>query len=145
MFRLLLLALAVYAFTRLEGEAIMSVGYEWIVEGMAKAIKTFEGWYEGSRSFRNHNPGNLKFAGQPGAIGADETGHAIFDSDISGWEALKRQIRAAFTGASHVYSVNDTFYSFFSHYAEGNSRQYAEYVADQLGVDPNSTLGSLIS
>lgn len=120
------------------------MGLDTIVEIMAKAIKEFEGWFEGSRSYRNNNPGNLKFASQPGATGADDSGHAIFTSYQAGWDALKRQIRAAFTGVSHVYSVNDTFYSFFSKYAEGNSTQYAEFVAGRFGVSPNSKLGDLL-
>jgi hypothetical protein len=115
-----------------------------IVNKMAIAIKQFEGWYEGSRSYRNNNPGNLKFANQPGAIGADESGHAIFSSYQAGWSALLRQLRAAFLGTSRVYSPGDTLYSFFSKYAEANSVPYAEYVAAQMGVAPDQTLGSLI-
>lgn len=108
-----------------------------LIERMAEAIKTFEGWFVGSRSYRNNNPGNLKLAGQPGAIGQDEQGHAIFDTYDSGWAALIRQIEGAFYGTSHVYSPDDNLFSFFSKYAEGNSLQYAQYVAGQLGIDPN--------
>lgn len=120
-------------------------GLENILNAMAAAIKEFEGWYVGSRSYRNNNPGNLKYAGQPGATGADESGHAIFDSYASGWEALKNQLRIAFTGASRVYGPGDNFYDFFGKYAEGNAPQYAEFVAGKLGVSPFDTLGSLIS
>jgi hypothetical protein len=115
-----------------------------VVGRMAEAIKTFEGWFEGSRSQRNNNPGNLKFAGQPGAVGADDTGHAVFTDYDAGWEALKSQIRIAFLGTSRCYSPMDTLYSFFEKYAEENSRQYAEFVAGELGVDPNTTLGGLL-
>lgn len=128
----------------LAGGTVVS-GLETIVEAIALAIREFEGWYEGSRSWRNHNPGNLKFAGQPGAIGADESGHAIFNSDSNGWAALRQQIRAAFNGVSHVYSQADTFYSFFAKYAAGNAREYAEFVAAKLGVSPDTRLGDLLS
>jgi hypothetical protein len=118
------------------GGSIIMGGLDAVVEKMATAIKNFEGWAVGSRSYRNNNPGNLKFAGQAGAVGQDEQGHAIFSDYEAGWAALKRQIRLAFTGGSHVYTLADNLYDFFSKYAEGNSRQYAEYVAGQLGVDP---------
>jgi hypothetical protein len=115
-----------------------------VVERMAEAIKQFEGWAPGSRSFRNNNPGNIKYAGQKGTVGQDEQGHAIFDTYESGWNALIRQLRIAFLGTSHVYSPSDTLYSFFEKYAEGNSESYAEFVASALGVDPNTSLGALI-
>lgn len=115
-----------------------------VVNNMANAIKTFEGWWTGSRSYRNNNPGNLKFRNQPGAVGADETGHAIFDTFQSGWNALLRQLEVAFTGFSNIYSPDDTFYSFFSKYSEENSREYAEFVALKLNVDPNMKLKDLL-
>jgi hypothetical protein len=114
------------------------------IEAMARAIQEFEGWYEGSVSQRNNNPGNLKYAGQPGAIGEDQYGHAIFDSFTSGWNALIRQLQAAFYGTSQVYSPTDTLYEFFSKYAEGNSQAYAEFVAGELGVAPTYTLQQII-
>jgi hypothetical protein len=115
-----------------------------VIEAMARAIQEFEGWYEGSRSWRNNNPGNLKYAGQPGATGQDEQGHAIFDSFQSGWNALIRQLEAAFFGKSAVYSPADSLYSFFHKYAEGNSEEYARFVADYLHVTPETTLAELL-
>jgi hypothetical protein len=116
-----------------------------VIERMALAIREFEGWYEGSRSYRNNNPGNLKFAGQAGATGQDESGHAIFESYAAGWNALKRQLRAAFLGTSRVYSPSDSLYTFFGKYAEANSVSYAQYVAAKLGADPSAPLSNLIA
>jgi hypothetical protein len=122
-----------------------------IVDKMAAAIQEFEGWNPGSRSYRNNNPGNLRWfdsiASIPwaGATGLDDQNHVIFDSYDSGLAALKHQLSLAFMGESHVYSLSDTLYDFFGKYAEGNQAQYAEFVASQLNVDPNSTLGSLIA
>ena len=110
------------------------------VEAMAYAIKKFEGWKEGSISFRNNNPGNLKFANQYGTVGIDQYGHAIFDSYESGWQALLNQLKIAFNGTSKVYAPTDTLYQFFSKYAEGNSKEYAEYVASALSVSPETQL-----
>jgi hypothetical protein len=115
-----------------------------VIEKMAQAIKTFEGWTPGSRSYRNNNPGNLKYAGQAGATGQDDQGHAIFDSYASGWNALIRQLKLAFYGGSSVYSPSMSLYAFFQKYAEGNSLQYAEYVAGQIGASAEATLQSLL-
>lgn len=114
-----------------------------MIERMAMAIREFEGWYPGSRSWRNNNPGNLKFAGQAGAVATDDQGHAIFDSQASGWAALIHQLTLAFSGQSHVYGPGDTLYSFFGKYAEGNRVQYAEFVAARLGVAPDATLAQI--
>ena len=115
-----------------------------LLETMARAIQNFEGWYPGSRSYRNNNPGNLKLAGQAGATGADETGHAIFDSFASGWAALLSQLRIAFEGRSRVYTPADTLYTFFGKYAEANSISYARSVAAALGVAPGDTLAAIM-
>lgn len=107
---------------------------------MALAIMNFEGYYLGSVSQRNNNPGNLKNAGQPGVIGTDSQGHAVFDTFISGWNALINQLKLAFENRSNFYNSRMTLYQFFNRYAEANTTQYAEYVAGQLGVSPNDTL-----
>ncbi len=117
--------------------------YDLAIQKMAEAIKSFEGWYVGSRSYRNNNPGNLKFHNQAGAIGQDETGHAVFGTYESGWNALVNQLRLAFYGGSAVYSLSDTLYTFFSKYAEANSGPYARYVAGALGVSPDTALADL--
>jgi hypothetical protein len=114
-----------------------------VISKMANAIKEFEGWVPGSRSYRNNNPGNLKYAGQKGATGQDETGHAIFDTYQSGWNALMNQLKLAFSGTSLFYNPAMSLYEFFGKYAEGNSVQYAQYVAGKLGVSPDSKLSQL--
>lgn len=123
---------------------IVSAGLEAVIDTMAAAIQDFEGWYPGSRSYRNNNPGNLRnVSGLPGQIGMDETGHIVFASYTDGLNALKRQIRIVFTGQSHVYSPDDTINSFFSKYAEANQIPYAASVAAALGVSPNTKFSQL--
>ncbi|MFA5430384.1 MAG: hypothetical protein WC329_04425 [Candidatus Omnitrophota bacterium] len=130
----------------IKGEKAISAGVEAVIDAMSAAIQEFEGWYPGSRSFRNNNPGNLRnVQGLAGQIGLDETGHIIFNSYASGLAALKRQLRLVFTGGSHIYSPADSLASFFSKYAEGNQAQYAAYVAGRLGVDVNTTFQQLSS
>lgn len=111
-----------------------------VIAIMGAAIQAFEGWTEGSVSYRNNNPGNLKYAHQKGAIGIDPAGFAVFPTYADGWQALMAQLEAAFSGASHVYSPEDTLSEFFAKYTEGDSQSYANYVADRLGVSPGTRL-----
>jgi hypothetical protein len=132
-----------------KGKAILSGAAGAVIDAMAAAIQNFEGWYSGSRSYRNNNPGNLRWSNPDtipwaGAVGLDDADHVVFDSYESGLAALKHQLSLAFSNQSSVYSTSDTLYSFFQKYAEGNQGSYAESVAAALGVSPNSTLGSLL-
>lgn len=115
-----------------------------IISVMAAAIQKFEGYYPGSISYTNNNPGNLKYAGQPFAVGQDQFGHAIFDTYEHGWNALINQLEAIFQNKyPNLYNTDMTLYDLFSVYATGNSTQYAEFVASALGVDPNTQLKNL--
>ncbi len=57
----------------------------------ADAVVPTEG-HAGDLNYRNNNPGNLKYACQPGATGADENGFAIFPTWDAGMQALKNQL-----------------------------------------------------
>ena len=123
------------------------------VGAWAGAIATFEGFYiSGSRPARNHNPGDLKYAGQPGAIGQDSAGFAIFPDDATGFTALDNQLQA-YVNEFPDYSL----FQIMEHYlgqnvtasggqttSQGNSTTYAVAVAGALGVDPTTTLSDLV-
>jgi hypothetical protein len=113
------------------------------IQDMALAIMNFEGYYPGSLSVKNNNPGNLKYAGQSGAVGQDSQGHAIFNTFEDGWNALINQLKMAFYNTSKVYNSGMTLYQFFQRYAEGNQEAYARYVASQIGVPPDYTLDNI--
>lgn len=103
-------------------------------------IQSFEGYYEGSRSFRNCNPGNLKWRnGMELAIGQDKDNFAIFSCYKDGFLALKNKIYNACIGKSTVYRPEDTLLQFFKKYApsfDGNyPEKYAQYVAKKLNVE----------
>ena len=117
------------------------------LETWANAIFHFEGGGPLDRNVRNNNPGNLKFAGQPGATGADADGFAIFSSFDLGFAALIRQlqkyvnvfpslnftqIQAHYLGQSDYLTPKVT--------AQGNPFTYADAVAKALGVNPDATL-----
>lgn len=114
----------------------------------ALAIQSHEGYYKGSRSYRNKNPGNLKFCGQRLATGQDANNFAIFKTYEDGFMTLVNQLRYACIGKSAVYSPNDTLYSFFQKFApatdNNNPKIYAEVVAHNLMVDPNISIKKLI-
>ena len=106
------------------------------------AIQTKEGWFTGSRSWRNRNPGNLKYIGQKGSVGKDDKGFAIFTTYEEGLAALKNMILRAAQGKSIIYKSNMSLYEFFNLYApsadDNNPRQYAEQVAYKLNVKPDT-------
>ena len=93
----------------------------------ALAIQQFEGWYEGSRSFRNNNPGNLKYAGQTGSTGQDAGGFAVFPNYETGFAALERQIELSLLGYAG-YSAEMTLLEFFERYSpDGSARKLLRF------------------
>lgn len=120
------------------------------IPAWANTIAQFEGFNSpGSRPARNHNPGDLKFAGQVGALGADSGGFAIFPDDVTGFQALYRQLQKYVTDYP-----NDSILDITAHYlgqstptrnAQGDAFTYAAAVASGLGVDMGTTLAQLAS
>ncbi len=110
-----------------------------------QAIQEFEGYYPGSRSFRNCNPGNIKMSSytkELGAIGADKDNFAIFKIYEDGFNALKQFVKDA--GSDKLKLYHDcTIKSFFEVYSD-NSLAYANFVAKKLNVNINEKVGSLI-
>src|ERR1035437_6774712 len=82
-----------------------STATDGLVDAIAKEITHFEGWKvgkesngirkdtpnNGSRSWRNHNPGNLRI---PGSTMAG--GYTLFNTDQEGLDALNNDIKAKF-------------------------------------------------
>lgn len=114
----------------------------------AQSIATFEGFFSpGSRPARNHNPGDLKFAGQPGAVGKDPQNFAVFPNDSSGWQALYNQL-AHYATEFPGYSILQIMAHYLGQAAptadsQGNAYTYAGAVASALGVSVDTTLGEL--
>lgn len=108
------------------------------IQQFALAIQKHEGWFLNSRSQKNNNPGNLKFAGQRKATGKDNGGFAIFNSYEDGFAALLNQINIGLSGKSKLYYPEMTLIEFFSRYApssdNNNPTGYAEAVAIDMGI-----------
>ena len=108
------------------------------IQLIAEAIQIHEGWFppsaknpRGSVSYRNKNPGNLKFAGQREAIGRDERGFAIFPTVEAGQRALLNDINAKFTR-----NPNLTIEGLISVYApssdNNNEQAYVNFIKDYI-------------
>ena len=107
------------------------------------AITTYEGSTPNSRASRNNNPGNLKFAEQPGAERGGG-GFAVFRTMNDGRNALVAQIRSAIDGTSSVYHPNMTLLEFFKKYAPSKDKNdpeaYATFVAGKMGTTTNKKI-----
>lgn len=90
---------------------------------------------------RNSNPGDLRFAGQVNAS-PGQGGFASFPTPQDGQAALLNDIQAKINR-----SPNATLVDFSKEYApedDGNNpAQYAANIANQVGVSPDATIGSL--
>ena len=114
---------------------------------MAEAIRDKEGFYPGSRAWRNNNPGNLKFADQKGTIGYDNKHFARFKTMQDGWNALIRQIELVATNKSKAYPKDCTMLQFFETYApsfENDTNSYAKEVCAKVGVELSTKLSELL-
>jgi hypothetical protein len=118
------------------------------VAALASAIQTQEGYYPGSVAYQNNNPGNLVYAGQPGATrGAG--GFAAFSSYNAGYTALTNQITLDATRGTDINGNPTTTVSeLLSSWAPSSDPQndtpaYITSVASQTGYDPNAPLSSL--
>lgn len=108
------------------------------LQSLAQAHQKHEGWYPGSLSQRNNNPGNLRLTAYQrkvyGAVPGDRN-FARFTSYEAGLQALMDDLRAKINGQSaHIdYRRNPTFLTYVRVYAPSDD-----------GNNPNSYTQSLI-
>ena len=110
----------------------------------------YEGWHVGSRSWRNRNPGNLRYG--PNRLGSDGQGYAVYDSLITGYKDLLADVKAKVTGQSkHNLTPQSTILDLFDVYApridDNQPNKYAEFVAGRLtvGLQRSFTVTSKLS
>lgn len=112
------------------------------------AIQEHEGWYPGSHSYRNNNPGNIKYLGQPEATGKDKSGFAIFPTYDAGFNYLKRMVANAASGKSQQYSSMMSILLYFKKYAPSEDNNdptaYAKAVAARCGLSINDPIKRLL-
>ena len=117
-----------------------------VANAIASAIQTQEGYFPGSVAFQNNNPGNLVYAGQPGAApGAG--GFANFSSYAAGYQALVDQITLDATrGTDASGNPTTTISQLITSWAppaENNTADYIAGVSSATGFDPDVPLSSL--
>lgn len=111
-----------------------------------KPIEEFYWKFENDIEFRNYitdlkvkrnNPGNLRFAGQPGAW--EENGFATFKTPLLGFRALVLQVEA--------YQDRDiTIRQFLEKYSpshENDTEHLIAMMCQRLGVDENTNLKNI--
>ena len=112
---------------------------------LAQAIFRQEGaldangnWVTSSLGYRLNNPGNLNYAGQPGATpsGQGNESEAQFDSLADGVAATDAQLALDASRGLTLAQRLDTW-------ATGNQAAYVANVSGWLGVDPNTPLSQL--
>ena len=82
---------------------------------------------------QNNNPGNLKFAGQPGAV-EGEGGFAVFDKVEQGWTGLEKQIKKDQERGDTI----DTFIRGDAKrggYSATDQDSYVEFMIDELAKE----------
>lgn len=119
-------------------------------DALVSAIITEEGTCPSPSNCQNNNPGNLVYAGQPGAS-PGPNGFAVFDTYQDGYNALVNQIGLYASGScSACNGQPQTLASMFQIYApagqgSNNPTAYANYVAGVLGVDPSTPVSSVLT
>lgn len=120
-----------------------------LMDKWADAIQHFEGWFPGSKSFRNNNPGNIRYIGQKRAIGQDSTGFCIFASYDEGRKELMDLLTRAASGKSGLYRPTMTLLDFYNVYAPTSDNNYPEVyakaVAKMIGVPVTTQIKNLLN
>jgi hypothetical protein len=109
---------------------------------VANEIQQLEGWFSGSVSQTNNNPGNLMYAGQPGATGQTPAGFAVFPTYQAGYQALLNQINL---DASRGLTIAQ-FAQKYAPAQDGNDpTSYAAQIAAATGLSVNDPLSAASS
>jgi hypothetical protein len=118
-----------------------------MIERWANAIKVQEGWYIGSRSYKNNNPGNLKYSSLTaswGATGKDADNFCIYPDYETGMKALCNFLQLGAEDELIAFHHARTLLLFTRVYAQPPNDNYALNVAKALGVDVNVDISTFI-
>lgn len=121
------------------------LGIPGALDTISATIQQVEGYYPGSLAYRNNNPGNLVYTSYyASAYGATPGagGYAAFPDYATGYAAMQHQIQV---DAARGDSISDLTYSWLGSGQGGNATAYATSIASALGVDPSTSVQSLIT
>lgn len=105
---------------------------------LAGKIQKLEGWFPGSLSYRQNNPGNLVYIGQAGAV-MGERGKAKFASYAAGEAELVRQVKL---DASRGLTVEQFIYKYAPPF-ENDTEKYIRDLEQEMGISRGQTLDSI--
>lgn len=106
---------------------------------VASTIQTIEGWFPGSLSFQNNNPGNLRPAGQPDCTSVSTASGLFcsFPSLQSGQQALDNQIAL---DASRGLTIQQFAAKYAPAQDSNDPASYAAQLAAATGLSVNDPL-----
>lgn len=119
------------------------------LEDFCLAIRAYEGWFPGSRSFKNNNPGNCRFSTK-GYLAKylpvlkDDKGFAVFKNYATGWTYLQNLVREKIN-AHPEWTLKDFFNSYAPSSDGNNPLVYAGWVAKQLNVDGSFKIKGIVA
>ncbi len=90
----------------------------------------------GARNVSNNNPGNIKFRGQPGAIGQDR-GFAIFDTPENGLYNVARQLQLY---NQRGKTTIEELVSVYAPPSENDTNRYIKFLSGRLKVKADTKL-----
>jgi hypothetical protein len=116
---------------------------------IANAIKMFEGWLDpiehppnGSRSWRNNNPGNIRFTGfRAGVKEYDSAGFNVYETYEEGWQDLISLLNHR-KQQHPEWTIMDLFMS-YAPPVENDTTLYARFVARFIGATTQTKLSEL--
>lgn len=132
---------------------VLNANSKSLIENWALLIQNHEGYFKGSRSYRNNNPANFKsgtltpFMQSLGATGVDAGGFCIFPTYKVGFEALCSFLTKACQNKLNKYNSKMSLEDFFEVYApshENDSLTYAKYIAKGLGCNIDTRIEDLL-
>lgn len=119
-----------------------STSYSQPVQRFGQAIAYAEGFGQpGAIPTVACNPGDLVIPGWSPTMGS--AGIAVFDSVDYGWSRLHRQLQLIVSGASNVYTLDDTIASMGAKWANGDGN-WAKNVAGYLNVPQGTPLWQVL-
>jgi hypothetical protein len=132
--------------------SVLSLINKFMIKQWREAIKKHEGFFPGSRSYRNNNPGNLRFTSYTSSLGKnrgqDSGRFIIYDTLEIGTKALDQFLVDASTNVLRAYKGEMTLHEFYKVYApsgDGNyPLGYATAVAKDLGVPITTKIKDLL-
>ena len=115
-------------------EVVSSLGKKKITtRQLAEAMAEWEGFYDvGTRAFRNNNPLNVKYVGQPLAIGKDDKNFCIFKTPDDGWTTGIALLRIKLFDKFFNGTISDVIKNWTSGDPVENQNNYINFVCKKL-------------